>query len=352
MKVLYLIPRLEHGGAAKQLSLLAAGLPRDRFEVCVCALGRDGPFAGPLRQAGVRVVTLGWHRVFDLAVFRQLARLVQDYQPDVIHAWRPTAVRVAGLLPVRCGRRLIVSAPFERKPRPGIVDRWLLRRVEKVAVFSSREAEACRGAGVPEARIACLPPGVSVESAPAAVLAVPADVHCIACVGPLELDKGFRDAVWAFDILRHVREDVHLLIIGGGPDRPRVQKFVHDIQADHLVHLLGPRDDVPALLARSSVVWVPSRAAGGVNAALEGQAAGRPVLASHLPELREVIADGQTGLLAPPGTQPVRVRQTRRLLEEPERLRAMGDAARRHVQQCFPVAELVRRCAALYDSGG
>src|SRR5262249_59900633 len=101
---------------------------------CVCALGRDGPLAEPLRKAGVRVVTLGWHRGFDPGPLWRLAQLVHEFKPEGIHAWRPLAMRVAGLPPVTRGRRVIVSAPFDRGARPEVVDRWLLRRVERPAV--------------------------------------------------------------------------------------------------------------------------------------------------------------------------------------------------------------------------
>jgi hypothetical protein len=87
IRVLYLIPRLEPCGAAKQLTLLAGGLPRDKFEPCVCVLGRDGPFRAPLDKAGVRVAMLGWYRAFDAAPIWRLARLLQDFHPEIIHAW-------------------------------------------------------------------------------------------------------------------------------------------------------------------------------------------------------------------------------------------------------------------------
>jgi glycosyltransferase involved in cell wall biosynthesis len=349
VKVLYLIPRLEPGGAAKQLTLLAGGLPRNRFEPCVCALGRDGPFAEPLRKAGVRVEALGWHRAFDPGPLWQLTRLIREFRPDVVHAWQPLALRVAALPPMSRGRRLFVSAPFDRGKPPNPIDRWLLRRANGVIVFSGREAELCRRARVPESKVAQVALAVVGDASAPADLGLPAGARCIAGVGPLEPTKGFRDAVWAFDILRQVVDDLRLVLIGEGSDRPRLQEFARNSQMNHLVHLLGPRDDVPAVLARAELVWVPSRTAGGLNAALEGQAAGRPVIASRLPELSEIVADGETGFLVAPGDKATLARQSRRLLDNAAQRGQMGDAARRRVQDRFSVAELVRRCAALYE---
>src|SRR5690349_6221315 len=92
-KILFVIPGLNYGGAARQLTLLATGLPRDRFEPRVCVLGRDGPFGDVLRAAGVAVDVLHWTKFFDVNPFRRLRRLVRTFRPDVTHAWRPAALR-------------------------------------------------------------------------------------------------------------------------------------------------------------------------------------------------------------------------------------------------------------------
>lgn len=352
MKILHLIPRLEPGSAAKQLSLLVAGLPRERFESFVCALGRERPFAESLRKSGVRVEALGWHRAFDLTPFWHLSRVVRDFQPDVVHTWGPAALRVARLLPVLRGRRLIVSAPFVARER-GLTVSWLDRRLLASAdhhlLFGPREVECGRGCGIPEKRVTRLTPAVLPGSASPAALDLPASARCIVGVGPLEAEKGFRDAVWALDILRYVVDDVHLILVGDGPDRPHLERFTRDSGMAGMVRLLGPCDDVPSVLARAEVVWVPSRAPRGVNAALEAQAAGRAVIATRLPELAEVVADGETGFLIPVGDKVALARQSRLLLENAPLRGQMGEAASRRAAEKFPLAVLVQRCAAVYE---
>jgi hypothetical protein len=86
-KILFLIPSLAYGGAARRLTLLAPQLPRDHFEVRVAALGPDAPWADALRRQGVAVDALGWRRPFDVRPFLALRGLVGDFQPDAVHAW-------------------------------------------------------------------------------------------------------------------------------------------------------------------------------------------------------------------------------------------------------------------------
>src|SRR5262249_6522300 len=277
-KVLFVTPDLEYRGAAKQLTLLAGGLPRDRFEPRVCVLGRDGPFGQRLRAAGVPVEVLGWTRPFDPAPVWNLRRLVREFRPDVVHAWRPPALRALGLAAGGAAGRLVVSAPFPARAgaaRPGALDRWLLGRAARVVANGPGEAERCRRLGLPDAQLAVVPPGVEgdagtpgrgdAEMPPVSPCpGVPASpCRFLLWAGRLEVHKGFHDAVWAFDILQYVEPDLHLVLLGDGPDRGRLRAFVRAINAEARVHFAGPLPDVAALLARAEVVWVPSRGEGG-----------------------------------------------------------------------------------------
>jgi glycosyltransferase involved in cell wall biosynthesis len=81
-------------------------------------------------------------------------------------------------------------------------------------------------------------------------------------------------------------------------------------------------------------------------------AAGRPVVASRLPELTEIIVDGETGFLVPPGDKTALARQTRRLLEDADLARRLGEAGRRRAAECFSLARLIQQCSGLYEGNG
>jgi glycosyltransferase involved in cell wall biosynthesis len=351
MKVLHVIPSLDYSSAVMQLLVLARGLPTDAIEGHVCVLGREGRCASPLRAAGATVEALGWRRWFDPAPLWQLRRRVQRLRPHVIHAWGLSALRAAALAKGRTSGRLLVSKPLAPRRRLSRLTRWLLGRTDLIVATGSAEAERCRRLQLGD-RIVVVPPAVEDARswAPQEKSALPAGLsYFVLCTGPLEPHKGFRDAIWGFDILRYVYPDLNLLVIGTGSDRPRLERFTRTARLEERVHFLGDRADVPALLGRAELVWVPSRAEGGMTFALEGMAAGRPVLASGLPGLAEVVSAGETGILVPPGDKVALVRETRRLLEDTERGRAMGAAGRRRVRDHFAPGDLVRRFAALYD---
>jgi glycosyltransferase involved in cell wall biosynthesis len=349
--VLFVIPSLGYSGAARQLMLLAAGLPRDSFRVCVAVLGAETPWAASLRGEGVEVEVLGWRRPFDMRPFLALRRLVRSLRPNVVHVWGMTALRAVGLSGSRRASRLLVSAALSPARRAVPLDRWLLQRIEGVIAFGAADAERYRRLGVAEERITVAAPAVPIPPAAVGSAELPgvaASARVLLGLGPIERHKGFREAVWAFDILHHLYEDVHLVLVGGGSDRPRVEQFARHIHVTDHVHFLDACTDTAPLLHRAEVVWAPSLRGGGVGAVLEAMAAGRAVVASHCPDLAEIVVDGETGFLVEPDNKAALARQTRLLLDDDARRRSMGEAGRRRAADYFSVARLVDTCGQRY----
>jgi glycosyltransferase involved in cell wall biosynthesis len=354
IKILFLIPSLEYSGAAKQAAVLVRALPRDRFEPRLCALGNHGPITDIIGGAGAEVDALGRTGLFHLPALWRLRRLVRDFRPNVIHAWGWPSLWAAVLAGGRGHGRLVASAPFpprERQTTPGHLERWFVCHVDQVIVGGAAEAECCRLVGLPPEKIVQVPPGVQVSSRePATWPAALGAARWIICAGPLEPHKGFRDALWAFDILQYLYDDLQFCLVGTGPERERLERFAVATGVAPRVRFAGPQPDLAAFLARAEVVWVPSRASGGIHVALEAMALGRPVVASRLPGLADIIVDGETGLLVPPGDQLELARQTRRLLDNADWRCRMGEAGRLRAATRFSAAAFVQRLADLYQA--
>jgi glycosyltransferase involved in cell wall biosynthesis len=333
--ILHLLPSLGYTAAGRQVSLIASLLGKNNH---VAALGGDGPFAGPLRSAGVPVLVLGRGRRFDPASWWRLQR-------------RMPTLRAAGLLRAwgKPPFRLVVSEPL-RGGHVNALDRRLIRSADAVIAGYPAEADALRRLGVAAERIRELPPAVASPSdSPPLDLPLPPGSKVVMCVGALTPPHGFRDAVWAADLLRYPVDDLRLVIVGDG-DHTRLNRFALGINpAGGRVFFLPARPDAAALLGRADVVWVPSRSTCGRQVVLEAQAAGRPVVASALPALAALVADGRTGLLTKPGDPLDRVRRTRMLFDDTALAERIGTAARQAVAGFTP-ADAAEKYAGLYDS--
>ncbi|HEY7327358.1 MAG TPA: glycosyltransferase [Gemmataceae bacterium] len=351
--VLFVITNLEYSGAARQLSLLAASLPRESFQVRVAVLGIQAPWAELLRSERVEVEVLDWRRPFDVLPFVALRRLIRSMRPDVLHVWGATALRAVILTGSRT-KNLLVSAVLPLTQQIGWLDRRLLARVGGVIALGAAEAERYRQLGVAGTNVTVVSPAVSTPTIavkPAELPGVTAKNRVLMGLGPIEQHKGFREAVWAFDIIRHLYDDVHLVLVGDGPDRQRVEQFARQIGVRDHVHFLGLCPETASLLRRADIVWVPSLRGGGVCAALEAMAAGRPVVASHLPELAEIVVDGETGFLVEPNNKAALARRTRHLLDDPQRRQRIGECGQQHMREHFTVNRLVEGCAQRYTMG-
>jgi glycosyltransferase involved in cell wall biosynthesis len=349
VKVLCVITDLGYHGAARQLTLLASHLPRERYEVRVCVLGTETPWAIALDKDGVAVETLGWRRKFDLGPVLDLRRQILAFRPDVVHVWGGMALRMLRASGGARGARTLLSAALPMGKPPGWLDRWLLRGVDRVLAGGEPQADYYRRVGVPAARIAVVRPAVL----PATTMddnsvSLPTEARVLLGVGPIESHKGFRDAVWTLDILHYLYANVHLVLAGVGSELSNIRQFGYLLGVGKLMTLPRMVPDLGPLYQRAEVVLVPSRT-GGVNAALEAMAAGRPVVASRLPELAEVVVEGVTGYLVAPGSKPELARQTRLLLDDPELARLFGTAGRQRAAELFTVESLVDHCGRLYE---
>jgi glycosyltransferase involved in cell wall biosynthesis len=352
-KVLYVIPSLVPSGAARQVTLLASHLPPERLSARVAVLGTPSPWADSLASAGVPVDVLGWKRPFDVRPLLALRALVRAWAPDVVHAWRPAALRGLVLSGACPPSQVLVSAALPPAGRASWLVRALLRRAGGVLALGQAEAARYLALGVKGERLAILNPAVEAPAPalPAHFPGLPSGARVALGIGPIEPHKGFREAVWAFDILCHLYPDLHLVIAGDGSDRRRVMDFARAIRVSERVHFPGPVADLGPWLARAEMVWVPSLREGGHNATLEALAAGKPVIATRVPGLTELIEDGVTGLLIPPDDKPALARATRQLLEDAD-LRAGLGAAGRYAGGGHGVLQLSEAVERLYGEPG
>ena len=359
MRILQIIPTLDRAGAEKQLCLLAEGLPRDEFDVHVCALTRGGPLTARLAEAGVPWVVIGKRWKLDPQAFWRLKEHVARLRPDLIHTWMFAANTYGFAAGRACGVRNLVMGqrcvdPWKNRLQLA-VDRALARRCSRVVVNSEGVRDFYVQHGTPAAAVRVIPNGVA-RSDPSATtrrqllaeLELPADSRLVGLVGRLWPQKRVKDAIWAADLLKVIRDDLHLLVIGDGPHRNRLRRFRDQCQIRDKVHFLGERGDVPRLLPHFDVLWSTSGYEGQSNVILEAMASGVPVVATDIPGTRELVLAGATGYLVPVGDRAAFAKYTERLLNDSALAARFAAAARERVQSEFSVEKMVERHVELY----
>lgn len=358
-KILHVVPSLDQSGAEKQLVLLATGLPRDQFEVGVVALTRGGPLERPLAEAGIPVTLIGKRAKIDPLALARLVRTMRTFRPHLVQTWL-LAGNTYGRLAARQARvaRVVASercVDLWKNRWELAVDRYLARWTDCIAVNSSGIRDFYVAHGLPAEKFEVIPNAVEPPPAMLATreeicreLGVPSSSRLIGAVCRLWPQKRVKDLIWAADLLKVVRNDVHLVILGDGPQRARLEKFRGQVRIEDRVHFLGHRGDVPRWLPHFDLLWLASEYEGMPNAILEAMAVGLPVVATDIPGNRDLVVPGETGLLVPVGDRAALAREAQRILDHPDLASRMSAAARIRAKTEFSVSRMIERYAQLY----
>jgi len=146
--------------------------------------------------------------------------------------------------------------------------------------------------------------------------------------------------------------NVRALIVGDGPLRQEIEAEAARLGVREACHFTGIREDIPDCLAAMSVVLLSSVSEGFPFTVLEALAMARPLVATAVNGVREIVEPDVTGLLVPPRRPDLLARAALSLLEDPGRARALGEAGRKAVEARFPLERMIERMARLYTGDG
>jgi glycosyltransferase involved in cell wall biosynthesis len=357
--IVHIVPTLDPSGAEKQLALLAANTPKDRFDVQVVALTRGGPYEKDLADAGVPVHIIGKKMKGDPLALGRLIRLLKELNPTIVQTWL-FAANSYGRFAARWAKvpHIIASERCVDSWKSGLqlwLDRRLMRWTDAVAVNSEAVKQFYAQQGISREKLHVIPnavtPAEPVADRPALrkEIGVKESSFVLGFVGRLWPQKRVEDLLGAADILDLAEWPIEVVIIGDGPRRAALERFVENLKKSAPVHFLGKRDDARRLIAVFDALVLPSAFEGMPNVVLEAMAAGTPVIASRIPGTIEVIADGETGLLFEPKRSSDLARKVQRLIEEPELGPRLAANARRVVGEKFTVEAMTAGYVKLYE---
>jgi glycosyltransferase involved in cell wall biosynthesis len=366
VRVLHLIKGLGLGGAERLLEMAAPYLDREHFDYHVAYLlpWKDA-LAGPLRDAGIPVHCLEYRRLADLAVLSRLVRLVQRERIELIHAHLPVAGLLARLAKRRTGVRVVYTehgVPGHYRWPTRIANALTYRLNDAVIAVSGDVARSVAGyvrGGRP--RLVTVPNAVEERlfthgpadaAAVRRAFGVPPGAPLVVTVGNLRAAKGHADLLQAARRVRADRPGVRFLIVGVGPREASLRRQAAQLALDGTVVLTGFRSDARDLIAVADLYVLPSRSEGLPVSLLEAMALGRPVVATHVGGIPEVLRHGVEGLLVPPADPEALAEAILALLADPDRRERLGAAARAGARGRFSMTAMTRAVELVYRQVG
>jgi glycosyltransferase involved in cell wall biosynthesis len=237
------------------------------------------------------------------------------------------------------------------------IDKFCLKRYERVYCVSPDLVEACRAAGVKEQKLVLLENGIdtaeytrrqTVDEAKAA-LGLPARLH-IGAVGRLEPEKAFDLLIRAVHQLNAGGIVCGLTIVGEGHDRPRLEAVVAELRLADRVQLVGWQSDVKRWFEAMDVFALSSRREGLPNVLLEAMALGVPCVSTNIAGIPRLIEDGVSGRLVPPDDLPALVAGLKEVLAMEATRERFRVAGRETIETRYSFAARMRTLATEYDA--
>ncbi|HEU4929419.1 MAG TPA: glycosyltransferase, partial [Candidatus Krumholzibacteria bacterium] len=291
----FVINDLGHGGAQKQVALLAAAL-KPYLDVRVYVMSAlEHPYAPSLREHGIPVTTFQRRSHADVGRFVALTRALGTDRVDVVHAFLDASNAYAFLATRVVRKPVIMSLRSDRFTISGLrasALRSMMRRVDAVTTNSRAGVSLLvDSVGVDRDRVILVPNVTATVSLP------PADPSpgLIGCVGRLVELKRVDLIIRALPLVRASLPGARLEVVGNGPARPALQALAQELGMSDAVMFTGAVEDATSYIARHACLVLASTFEGLPNAALEALAAGVPVVAPPVGDVASIVSDGSTG---------------------------------------------------------
>ena len=381
VRVLRVIARLNMGGPALHVAYLSAGL-RDRgYDTTLVAgslaLGEES-MAGVAQGLGVPIVTVPeLHREIsplrDLRAVYHLADLIHEVRPHILHthtAKAGTIGRLAARLLGDNGPPIVVHTfhghvlrgYFDpvRSTAFRLLERWLAQRTTALIAVSPEVRDDLVSLGVaPREKFTVVRLGIELDErvgsdsdGPRAdtrrALGIPADRFVVGWIGRMTGVKRTDDVLLAVRALRERGVDTVLCMVGDGPDRDAVERRAHQLGIVRDSLFLGYQEEVASYYAAFDALILPSANEGTPVSAIEALGGGRPVVATRVGGVPDVVRDGIDGFLVEPGDVDAMAERLSALAADPPLRHRMGEAGRASVHERYSVERLLNDVDALY----
>ena len=330
--VLHIVDGLGLSGKTRNLVSVVSRLDRRRFAPVVCRLnGESSPLVGQLDAARVPLHTIACKDGVNPAAALQLARLARSLKADIVHCYNPRPMLYGGFAARAVGIRAAVGflsafacqvpdrsygflpQPLATASRRNVYRNRLAAAAMRfiVAVSPALGRRFCEYNEVPLEKLRVIPYGADVRAVDLVTAARALELRkqlgfgsadvVIGSVGRLVEQKDYPTQLHAFALAVARVPSLRMAIAGDGPLRPQLERLARELAIADRVRFVGNWDDVPALLKTVDFFALASKFEPFGVALLEAKAAGLPIVATAVNEIPDIITEGESGLLTPPG---------------------------------------------------
>jgi glycosyltransferase involved in cell wall biosynthesis len=385
IKVIHVITRFDKGGSAENTFITVRDLDKARYDV-VLVTGASPPVnAGDpeakaiqtnmtaarehqVRLIGLRHLVRDLNPFSDLAAFFSLLKIIRREKPHIVHTHTSKAGILGRWAAWFCRVPIIVHTPhghvFWGYFSPWqirlfiLLERWTARITNAIVTLTPQEKEDhLRFRIAPEEKFTVIHSGVDLRTFRAGLyppsetkvlLGIPPEMMVVGTVGRLTPVKGQEVLIRAASELIRRGEKIFLVLLGDGELRRDLEELSLHLGIAGYVRFLGWRPDVARVMAACDIFCLPSRNEGMGKVLVEAMAMGRPIIASSIGGIPDIVRSGENGILVPVGDAAAWAEAIARLCRDPEERRRMGDAGMLMAPR-YSSEEMIKRIDRLYE---
>jgi glycosyltransferase involved in cell wall biosynthesis len=354
LRVMFVITSMPVGGAETLLVELVRRLDRGRFQPELCCLKRLDPLGEVLAQEIPTYTGLLTHK-YDFAVLARLTRLMRQRRTDAVVTvgtggdkmfWGRLAGRLAGV-PVICSALHSTGLPDHVEFSNRLLAPWT---DAFIAVAEPHALHLAAREGCPAGKIRVIPNGVDCErfhprwpnETLRRAFGLEADAPVVGIVAALRPEKNHEMFLEVATRVHPQRPAARFVIVGDGPQRPKLEGLADTLGIAPFVRFLGTRTDVPEVLSLVDVLTLTSHMEANPVCLMEAMASEKPVVATRVGSVAETVLEGRPGYLGAPGAARAMAARVLELLADPARRDVFGRAGREHVIAHASVDRMVR----------
>ena len=365
-RILYLITSTNTGGTEKALLELIKRIDHDSWAVHVCSVKKPGRFSRALTDSSVRFFSLEMSESGRLSAtlnflpsLIKLVHIIRQVNPEIIHCFLFRA-NILGRLAGRIARTPIIISSIrvmeKDKPLKHLIDRLTASMVDKyMAVSESCRRFTIEQLGISPDKIITVYNGIDCREEETSDIKTPSDntddVKKIALVGRFDRQKGHDVLLRALKIIMDRNTDLNLntFFFGEGPDEEKIKAAINRMGLSGKVFFRGVIEDIRGTIAGMDLLVLPSLWEGLPNVLLEAMAEAKPVVASDIEGIDEIVVDGTTGILFEPGNPEAFAEAIMRLLCNQDLAEKMGRTGRAKAVKKFSIENTVAETLTVYQ---
>jgi glycosyltransferase involved in cell wall biosynthesis len=366
-KVMHLIATNFYGGPEKQIVEHLKRLNSGCYQGTLSSFLEGGTPNETLEQAeiaGLRNFGIPMSSRFDIRALWKLIQLLRHEKIDLLctHGYKSTVMgwwagRRVGIPVVAFSRGYTVENP--KVAFYEWLDRRFLKRVSGIIFVSEGQRKRLESLGIRGRRNWVVRNAVAADSSKDSLskdlrkqvlerLRIPGAVEMVVSAGRLSPEKGHRFLVEAIGMLRGSGNNAHFVFCGEGPCQKELETRSKELGISEKCHFVGFRRDLKEIFQAMDLLVLPSLTEGLPNVVLEAFACAKPVIATNVGGVPEIVEDGINGILVPPERSDLLAEALKNFLAAPEKRRMMGEAGYRKVKSEFTFESQTKKLESIY----